>query len=85
VRLRRGEGSAGRRLGFTLFQATRSRGDDAAVPHVRGLLSMYPPSSPSVAIFKDGMPVYMMHRSEIEPRTAEQIAAVLEYAFEQHC
>jgi len=60
-------------------------GDEAAVAHVRGLLSMYPPSSPSVAIFKDGKPVYMMHRSEIEPRTAEQIAAVLEYAFEQHC
>ncbi len=60
-------------------------GDDAAVAHVRNLLADYPPSSPSVAIFRNGKPVYMMHRSEIEPRDAFQISRLLTEAFEKHC
>src|SRR5271156_1800667 len=43
-------------------------GDEAAVAHVRALLKDYPPSSPSIAIFQDGKPVYMLHRSDIERR-----------------
>jgi putative YphP/YqiW family bacilliredoxin len=60
-------------------------GDDAAVAHVRALLSPLPPSSPSIAIFQDGKPVYMMHRHEIEQRSAPQIAQLLVNAFDRFC
>ena len=60
-------------------------GDDAAVAHLRAILSEYPPSSPSVALFQNGKPVYVMHRSDIERRDAFQIAQLLTEAFEQHC
>lgn len=60
-------------------------GDDAAVAHLRRILSEYPPSSPSIALFQNGKPVYMMHRSDIEQRDAFQIAAVLKGAFEKYC
>jgi putative YphP/YqiW family bacilliredoxin len=60
-------------------------GDDEAVAHVRRLLSGYPPSSPSVALFQNGKPVYMMHRSDIEPRDAFQIAQILKSAFDRFC
>lgn len=60
-------------------------GDDVAVAYVRSLLAEYPPSSPSVAIFRQGKPVYMMHRSDIEPRDAFQISRILMEAFERHC
>ena len=59
--------------------------DEAAVAHVRGLLSQYPPSSPSMALFQDGKPVYMLHRSDIERREAPEIAALLTKAFDQFC
>lgn len=60
-------------------------GDEAAVAHVRAILSDYPPSSPSIALFQNGKPVFMMHRSDIEPRDAFQIATVLKEAFERFC
>jgi len=60
-------------------------GDDAAVAHVRRLLSDYPPSSPSIALFQNGKPVFMMHRSDIETRDAFQIAQSLRTAFEKFC
>ncbi len=60
-------------------------GDDAAVAHLRGILSDYPPSSPSIAIFQNGKPVYMMHRSDIERRDAFQISQVLTEAFDRFC
>ncbi|HSR09588.1 MAG TPA: BrxA/BrxB family bacilliredoxin [Bryobacteraceae bacterium] len=60
-------------------------GDEAAVAHVRSLLKDYPPSSPSVAIFQDGKPVYMLHRSDIERRDATQIAQLLTKAFDEFC
>ena len=60
-------------------------GDDAAVAHLRKLLAAYPPSSPSVALFKDGEPVYMLHRTDIERRDAAQIAALLTDAFDRFC
>lgn len=60
-------------------------GDEAAVAHVRTILKDYPPSSPSIALFQKGKPVFMMHRSDIEPRDAFQIAQVLTDAFERFC
>ncbi len=60
-------------------------GDDAAVAHLREILSDYPPSSPSIALFQNGKPVYMMHRSDIERRDAFQISQVLTEAFDRFC
>ena len=59
--------------------------DEDAVAHLRNLLAPYPPSSPSMAIFQDGKPVYMLHRHEIERRDPFQIAEVLKNAFDQYC
>ena len=60
-------------------------GDEAAVAHVRKLLAPYPPSSPSIALFREGKPVFMLHRSDIERRDAAAIAALLTEAFDQFC
>jgi len=60
-------------------------GDVAAVARVREILSEYPPSSPSAALFHDGKPVYMLHRHEIEGRDPNQISAVLRQAYQTHC
>lgn len=60
-------------------------GDDAATAHLRAILKDFPPSSPSVALFQDGKPVFMLHRSDIERRDAIQIAQLLTQAFEQFC
>jgi putative YphP/YqiW family bacilliredoxin len=60
-------------------------GDEAAVAHLRNLLSAYPPSSPSIALFQDGKPVYMVHRSQIEGRDAAEIAEQLKSAFDRFC
>jgi putative YphP/YqiW family bacilliredoxin len=60
-------------------------GDEAAVAHLRDILSAYPPSSPSMALFQDGKPVYMLHRSEIERREPFEIAQLLTEAFDRFC
>ena len=60
-------------------------GDLEAVAHVRQILSDYPPSSPSVALFRNGKPVYMLHRHQIEGRGPSQIAAELQQAYQEHC
>jgi len=60
-------------------------GDEAAVAHLRNILSEYPPSSPSMALFQDGKPVYMIHRSEIERREPIEIAQLLTQAFDRFC
>jgi putative YphP/YqiW family bacilliredoxin len=60
-------------------------GDEAAVAHLRDILSEYPPSSPSMALFQDGKPVYMLHRSEIERREPFEIAQLLTQAFDRFC
>jgi putative YphP/YqiW family bacilliredoxin len=60
-------------------------GDEQAVAHLRGILADYPPSSPSIALFQNGKPVYMMHRRDIESRDAYQIASVLTAAFDRFC
>ena len=60
-------------------------GDEAAVAHLRKLLADYPSSSPSIALFQEGKPVYMIHRSDIERREPEAIAKLLTDAFDRFC
>src|SRR6204780_806463 len=60
-------------------------GDEAAVAHLRNILSAYPPSSPSMALFQDGKPVYLIHRSDIERREPGEIAKLLTEAFDRFC
>jgi putative YphP/YqiW family bacilliredoxin len=60
-------------------------GDDEATTHLRAILKDYPPSSPSMALFQDGKPVFMLHRRDIESRDADQIARILMEAFDRHC
>jgi putative YphP/YqiW family bacilliredoxin len=60
-------------------------GDVEATARVRELLTDYPPSSPSVALFQDGRPVFMLQRFEIEGQEAPAIAAALRQAYDQFC
>ncbi|MXZ34605.1 MAG: BrxA/BrxB family bacilliredoxin [Acidobacteria bacterium] len=60
-------------------------GDLEATARVREYLQEYPPSSPSVALFREGRPVFMMHRDQIEYRDASQIADTLTAAFDRYC
>lgn len=61
-------------------------GQDAeATARARSYFTGYPPSSPSIAILRDGQLLYMMERWQIEGRAAEQIAEDLVAAFEKHC
>lgn len=59
--------------------------DTDAVQRARQYMLPYPPSSPSIAIFKDGRLVHMVERHHIEGRTADMIAAHLQGAFEEFC
>jgi putative YphP/YqiW family bacilliredoxin len=60
-------------------------GDLEATARVREYLHDYPPSSPSVALFREGKPVFMLQRHEIENRDASEIAKSLTEAFDQFC
>jgi putative YphP/YqiW family bacilliredoxin len=59
--------------------------DIDAVKKVREHLMPYPPSSPAVALFKDGELVHMIERHQIEGRPAQMIARNLIAAFEEYC
>jgi putative YphP/YqiW family bacilliredoxin len=59
--------------------------DVEATEQARNYFSGYPPSSPSIALMKDGKVVYMMERRQIEGQSADMIAAELRKAFETHC
>jgi putative YphP/YqiW family bacilliredoxin len=59
--------------------------DIEATERARSYFTGYGPSSPSIAILKDGELVYMLERFQIEGRDASQIAGELTRAFEQHC
>lgn len=59
--------------------------DYDAVEKARAHMTGYPPSSPAVALFKDGQLVYMMERHDIEGYHPEQIAENLKRAFDAHC
>lgn len=66
--------------------ATVFAGQDVeATARARAHFAGYPPSSPSIAILRDGKVIYMMHRHQIETRDASAIAADLKAAFDQHC
>lgn len=56
-----------------------------AVKQARTYLTPYPPSSPSIALLKDGQVVHMIERHMIEGRSAEMIAANLQQAYEAYC
>lgn len=56
--------------------------DTDAVAKARTYTTGYPPSSPSVALFKDGKLVYMMERHQIEGHPPQEIAANLTKAFD---
>jgi len=59
--------------------------DLEAVARLRELLPGVPPSSPSVALFRDGQPVFVLHRYQIENSNPEGIARALTQAFDQFC
>ena len=59
--------------------------DIEAVARVRELLPGVPPSSPSMAIFRDGQPVFALHRFQIESSDPGTIARMLTQAFDQYC
>lgn len=59
--------------------------DREATAKAREYFTPYPPSSPSMALMKDGKLVYMIERHQIEGRTAEEIAGDLKTAFDQYC
>lgn len=56
-----------------------------AVAKAREYCLPYPPSSPSMALFKDGQLVHFVERLNIEGYTADQIADGLKSAYEDHC
>jgi putative YphP/YqiW family bacilliredoxin len=59
--------------------------DVEATARARDHFTGFGPSSPAIALLRDGKLVYMLERSGIENRTAEQIAAELTQAFDKHC
>ncbi|HEX8491616.1 MAG TPA: BrxA/BrxB family bacilliredoxin [Pyrinomonadaceae bacterium] len=60
-------------------------GDIEATERAREYFKGYRPSSPSIAILKDGEIVYMMERHQIENKWPQQIAQELTSAFDQYC
>ena len=59
--------------------------DQEATTQARSYIEGYAPSSPSIALFKDGQLVEMIQRHQIEGRTPEQIASDLTNTFDKHC
>lgn len=59
--------------------------DYDAISTLREHLLPYPPSSPSIALFKDGKLVHFLERHNIEGHTADMISDNLVAAFEEHC
>lgn len=66
---------------YTVFAGV----DKEAVDAARGFMLPFPPSSPSIALFKDGELVHMLERHHIEGRPAEMIAENLKDAFMEYC
>jgi putative YphP/YqiW family bacilliredoxin len=59
--------------------------DTEAVAQARGYMAQVPPSSPCIALFKDGAPIFVMERRHIEQMTAIDIANHLVEAFNKFC
>jgi len=66
---------------YSVFAGQEKEATDRA----RGYFTGYPPSSPSIAILRDGQLVYMMPRRDIESREAPAIAADLKAALDRFC
>ena len=66
---------------FTVFAGN----DVDATRQARSYFTGYAPSSPSIALLKDGVLVHMIERWQIEGRSAEAIADELKAAFDKHC
>lgn len=66
---------------YTVFAGV----DREATATAREFLLPYPPSSPSIALFKDGELVHFLERHHIEGRSAEIIAANLKLAYDRYC
>lgn len=66
---------------YTVFAGMELDATDRA----RSYFDPYPPSSPQIALFKDGKLVRMLERSDIEGRGPEDIAGDLTEAFDAHC
>jgi len=65
----------------TVFAGVDKEATDAA----RGYMIPFPPSSPCIALFKNGDLVHMLERHHIEGRPAELIAENLKNAYNEHC
>ena len=59
--------------------------DRDAVERAREHMKPYPPSSPSMGLFKDGQLVFILQRHELQQMNEPQVAQALTQAFEQHC
>jgi putative YphP/YqiW family bacilliredoxin len=59
--------------------------DIEATDRARSYFTGYAPSSPSIGLLRDGKLLYMLERSQIENRNAEEIAAALTSAFDKFC
>ncbi len=66
---------------YTVFAGV----DTDAVAKAREFLAPYPPSSPSIALFKDGKLVHILERRHIEGRSAQIIADNLRSAYDMYC
>jgi putative YphP/YqiW family bacilliredoxin len=66
---------------FTVFAGQ----DMEATERARSYFTGYRPSSPSIALFRDGQLVHMLQRSDIEHRDSADIADELVRAFDEHC
>jgi putative YphP/YqiW family bacilliredoxin len=66
---------------YTVFAGVDTEATDKARQH----MVPFPPSSPSMALFKDGELVHMLERHHIEGRPAEMIAENLKGAFDEYC
>jgi len=66
---------------YTVFAGV----DTEATAKVREFLAPYPPSSPSIALFKNGQVVHMLERRHIEGRSAQIIADNLRAAYDMFC
>lgn len=59
--------------------------DRDAVERARHFMAPYPPSSPSMGLFKDGKLVFVLQRTDLQQMGEEQVSGALRKAFDEHC
>ena len=69
----------------TLVASVFAGADLEATERARSYFTGFAPSSPAIALLRDGKLLYMLERSQIENRNAEEIAAALTTAFDRFC